>query len=472
MFSLLVAFALAAAACSSDGDDGEATETSAVEASEGDDSSADSEDSSTDDANSDDGEAMEAAGEPILIGFQNPEGDPAGSFPEYAEGARAAAAYINAELGGLNGRPIELEVCPMAITPDESQRCANDLAAQGVEVAVSSLNFFGNHFPIYAGSDIPVIVGSPLTVGDFTSPNVYAIGSGGGCVGSHTGMMEFITQNLPDVTGNEIDRVSVAWYDVPPGLICYYDAQSKILDVINGNLPGDSELAGTNPDLVHTGVAVAPGAADLTAQATALLDFDPDVIAWGAPGPVCWALVDALARLGWSAEETPLVLSPPCLDLTLLEAAGDIANGVYISSTDNAVLAPLEDLTGQHLENASTYQTKGLEYGMSEDDLSKGFGGDGFSVMMNIWEISQDLDEVNGQTIGAAFAATDGSEPSFGGANLDCSGAVPPYATVCSTPIRLLQWNGSELVPVLDEPIVGLDLGAGTEILAGPYELN
>ncbi len=80
---------------------------------------------------------LAAEGEPIVIGFQNPEGDPNGSFPEYSLAAQAAVDYINAELGGFGadvqngvpGRPIELVTCKMAISPDDSQRCANELLA-------------------------------------------------------------------------------------------------------------------------------------------------------------------------------------------------------------------------------------------------------------------------------------------------------------------------------------------------------
>ena len=78
---------------------------------------------------------LKAEGDPIVIGFQNPEGDPNGSFPEFSLAAEATVEYINNELGGLGadiangkpGRPIQLEVCKMAIAPDDSQRCANEL---------------------------------------------------------------------------------------------------------------------------------------------------------------------------------------------------------------------------------------------------------------------------------------------------------------------------------------------------------
>ena len=78
-------------------------------------------------------EAPAAEGEPIIIGLQNPEGDPNGSFPEYSAAVQAAVDYINTELGGLGGRPIELEICKTAISPDDSQRCANELVAEEVD---------------------------------------------------------------------------------------------------------------------------------------------------------------------------------------------------------------------------------------------------------------------------------------------------------------------------------------------------
>ncbi|MSX81691.1 MAG: hypothetical protein F2736_02765, partial [Actinobacteria bacterium] len=51
-----------------------------------------------------------AKGDPILIGMINQEAGAAGAFPELSAADRAAVAFINNELGGVNGRPIQLEV--------------------------------------------------------------------------------------------------------------------------------------------------------------------------------------------------------------------------------------------------------------------------------------------------------------------------------------------------------------------------
>ena len=152
-----------------------------------------------------------------------------------------------------------------------------------------------------------------------------------------------------------------------------------------------------------------------------------------------------------------------------MEAAGDLAVGIYLTSTENGILNPLDGLSGQHLENATTYQTKASEYGLSDDDLFKGFAGQGFSVMMNIWEAAHTVagegGEVSGESIAAAMAASDGTEPSFGGSPLDCSGAPAPYVAVCQSSITVNQWDGTQLVAVEGGATYnGLDLVAGTTL--------
>ena len=67
---------------------------------------------------------------------------------------------------------------------------------------------------------------------------MYSIGAGGGCLGVHTGLVFAATQELKG------KRVAVPWADTPPGVVCYYDLEKKPLDVLQGAVPGDSELAG------------------------------------------------------------------------------------------------------------------------------------------------------------------------------------------------------------------------------------
>lgn len=487
MFALALSFGLVAAACGSD-DDGDSEEPPATEA-EAEEAPADEEDAPAEEDASDD-EAMEEeaapadeetsgddatddepagepTGEPIKIGVQNLEGDPNGSFPEYSIGVQAAADYINAELGGLGGRPIEIELCKSVVSPDDSQRCANELAAADIELAVSTINFFGNHFSIYQGSDIPVIVGTPITIGDFTAEGVYSVGAGGGCLGVHTGLVQFATDDIEELEGIEVDRVAVPWADTPPGVVCYNDLEAKPLDVIAGNEPGDSSRAGENPDLEYLGVPVAPATPDVTPQATEVLGFEPDVIIFSAQGADCWNFVDALGRLGWTPDQIPLVLSTSCTDFEAMRAAGELVEGVYFVGSSSGLLSPLDSLEGQRLEDASAYQMKGLEYGMSEDDVFKTFASAGFAALMNIWQIADELEgEVTGEVIAEGLAATDGTEPAFGSTPLDCAGAPAPYVAVCNSAVGANVWDGEKFELVIEQ-FSGLDLVAGTELRPG-----
>ncbi len=408
-----------------------------------------------------------AEGEPIKIGVQNPEGDPAGSFPEFTVAMEAAADYINTELNGLGGRPIELVVCKMAITPDDSQRCANEIAAEEVDLAISTINFFGNHLSIYQGSDIPVVVVTPITIADFTTPGAYAIGAGGGCFGVHTGLVQVATDEIEDLEGIEVSRVGVPWADTPPGVVCYNDLEAKPLDVIKGVEPGDSSRAGERPDLEYVGVPVAPALPDATPQATEVLEFDPDVIIFSGQGADCWNLVDAFGRVGWSPDQIPLILSGACIDFDAMAAAGELAEGIYITGTEKGLLVPLDSVDGAHLEDATVYQTKGPEYGMPESEVFKGFAGQGFTSLVNIWQLAQTIDgEVTGEALEQAISSTDGTMPTFGGSPLNCATAPQPYVSVCSAPINLSQWDGTQLNEVIPR-LSAIDLVAGTELRPG-----
>jgi branched-chain amino acid transport system substrate-binding protein len=353
----------------------------------------------------------------------------------------------------------------MAINPADSQKCANELAGKDPFTVISSLNFFGNHFPIYEQAGINVVVGTPITVGDFTAPGVYSIGTGGGCLGVHTGMVYAATQEL------DSSKVAVPWADTPPGVVCYYDLEAKPLDVLNGSVPGDSELAGSMPDLTHIGVPIKPAAPDVTPQVTQVLDFDPTSIIYSAQGADCWNFVDGLGRAGWTPQDIPLVLSGACVDFEKMEAAGPLAEGVYFVGNAGSSLGEVEDIENLRLRlEAQTYQEKASEYGVTDADINKGFGAQGWSVMMTVWEqaniVVNEGEELTPETFAAQMAGTKdnhiNSSVPFG-----CADAPPPYTAVCNAKVALLQWDGNTLQTVV--PVYsGIELLAGTELKPGP----
>ncbi len=414
--------------------------------------------------------ALKATGTPIVIGLHNPEGDPNGSFPDYRIGAQAAEKWINAELGGIGadyakgkpGRPIKLVVCAVAINPADDQRCANELAAQKPIAVYSTINFFGTHYATYNASNVPVIVGTPITAADFTSKGTYAIGGGGGCLGVHTGLIEFTTKDV------KAKNVAVPWANTPPGVFCYNDLEKKPLNVLNGTTKGaGNTAAGTIPTLKHTGIPVLPGQADVTAQAQQVLDFKPDAIVFSAQGADCWTLVASLGKLGWTPSKIPLILSGACIDDVKAKEAGDLAKGIYfIGSTP---ITTLDALTGLLKQEGTLYRDKSIKYG-AKDDYTKGFATQGFSGVMTLWETANvvakgDAKKVTGASVEAALAKTSATH-AFGSSALNCAGAPAPYIAACNTTVTATQWNGSGY-DVKRADFSGLYLIKGTELDLG-----
>jgi branched-chain amino acid transport system substrate-binding protein len=390
---------------------------------------------------------LKAAGEPIVVGLQNHEGDPGGSFPEYRIAAEAAVQYVNNELGGVGGdiqagkpgRPIKLEVCSMAINPADSQKCANELVAKKPFVVYSTINFFGNHFATYNAAKVPVIVGTPISPLDFTTPNSYAIGGGGGCLGVHTGLIEFATKDLKGT------KVAVPWANTPPGVFCYHDLEKKPLNVLNGTTSATGNTAAlTKPNLTHIGVPILPGQADITPQIQQVLDFKPDVIVFSAQGADCWSLVSTLGKLGWTPAKIPLVLSGACTDDVKAKEAGDLAKGIYFVGA--APISQTDNLKGLLKEESKIYLAKSDKYG-AKNEKTKGFATQGFLGIMNIWSAGTIAAKGNPasltpQLLDDAFGKTAGDH-SFGSTPLDCVGAPAPYISVCNATVTTSQWNGN-----------------------------
>jgi branched-chain amino acid transport system substrate-binding protein len=425
------------------------------------------------------GNPMQAEGEPIVIGFQNPEGDPNGSFPEFTIGAEAAVQYINEELGGVGadyeagtpGRPIELEVCKMAIDPADSQRCANELAGAEPFAVISPLNFFGNHFAIYQAAGVPMLIGAPVSINDFTSPNAYAIGDGGGCLGMDTGRLDFMTRVLG------LRKIAVGYIDTAPGQVCYNNFDKQVLEVLAGErmdgsameADGNSAL-GTMPDLTHTGVAFAPGGADMTPGVTQLLEFEPDGISFSGQLSDCWTFIDTLTKLGWSANDTPLAMGSGCIDINRLEELGDAAAGItYVGAQS---VADPSALTGQLKSEAETYLAKMEQYAEDGAEVaSKGFTAQGFGLVMTFWEMANeqvagDPSALSPDGFSEVMAATD-DHHAYLGAGISCADGVDaaPYVAVCSTAVAASEWNG-ETLETKETDFSGFYLLEGTDLAA------
>ncbi len=140
------------------------------------------------------GTAAEASGDPIVIGYVNEET----FFPENTLGLDAAVEYVNAELGGAAGRPIEVVECFIAVAEDGA-KCGIEMA-NNPDVAIVLTGTIGRGNKELYDSLLgkkPVIIGNGIAVDDFTT--LAGVGFTTASPGMIPGLAGFIDQYLPDV---------------------------------------------------------------------------------------------------------------------------------------------------------------------------------------------------------------------------------------------------------------------------------
>ena len=72
--------------------------------------------------------AADAGAEPVRIGWTTQQGGPADPSAFATDGAKFAVKYINEQLGGIGGRPVELVTCFTSTTEEQGQSCGQKLA--------------------------------------------------------------------------------------------------------------------------------------------------------------------------------------------------------------------------------------------------------------------------------------------------------------------------------------------------------
>jgi branched-chain amino acid transport system substrate-binding protein len=96
-------------------------------------------------------------GDPVLIGVQAPMDGPA-AYPQTGYGAQAAERYINEKLGGINGRPVRIQLCAGDNSPETAINCANDFVSSNVVAVLDAYDAaIGPQAPILTEAKIPII---------------------------------------------------------------------------------------------------------------------------------------------------------------------------------------------------------------------------------------------------------------------------------------------------------------------------
>jgi branched-chain amino acid transport system substrate-binding protein len=118
-------------------------------------------------------EPVKATGEPLVLGMINQENTPVGSFPELSLSVQAAVDFVNDQLGGVDGRPVRVEVCNTNFSAEGSTACGQRFVEQGVAAVVGGIDIFGNAVDVLEANSIPFVGGIPVSGQSVTAANSF-----------------------------------------------------------------------------------------------------------------------------------------------------------------------------------------------------------------------------------------------------------------------------------------------------------
>lgn len=326
----------------------------------------------------------EATHEPIVLGMVSM--DDASKDPRDA--AEAAVAYINAELGGVHGRGLRLEVRNTAGTPESSIERARELIALRPVAFVGGVDYFAYAaLPLYSASGIPIVGGPSFGDAEMTAPNSYKFMSSGAA--NWPAMALYATDQLGART------VAVIYPDNVPGT-------STVTSFIEPVLGARRATCRRVP--------FAPDASDLSAAVAEAVGSGPDAIIAIGPAHACRRLLVALkAQRG----DVPLFTSTVSIESATVEAVGEEAVvGIYTVSAFNS--------WGDD-PDALVYRDAVRSY-VGREELDE-LGVATFSGVMNLHSLLLDLDPdgLSSEALVAALRSARGRH-SFMGHPYTCDG--------------------------------------------------
>ncbi len=357
--------------------------------------------------------------DPIKIGMINQENTPLGSFPELRLGAEAAVAWINAELGGVGGRPIELHSCITTFSPEKSRACAQDLVEADVVAVTPGIDITSNgSIPVLEENQIPYVGGIPINFDEMRSPISFQFS--GGIPGAFTAFAYDAATRL------HAKKVAVAYGDF---------ASIKAAGVDYG--------IGTLRKLGVTDVADIPfpiTTTDFLPVLTKANEGNPDAIFLGAADTACAPAMKTAHELGITAT---IYLVGSC-------ASPTIADQIGADAVDGRIFN-IEGPNGADDPESDIYFDAVARYG--DPQLSAATAATvSFRGVMNLYAALVELgpDDISRESIlGHLRAAKD--HPSFTGHPYTCDGQqMPDLPSLCAPQQILVQRQGDTIVPVTD----------------------
>jgi len=346
-----------------------------------------------------------ASGEPIKIGMVNQENTPAGSFPELSQSTQGFVSWINAEMGGVHGRPLELEVCNTGFSAEGSTACGEQFALADVPVVLGGIDVFGNAIDTLGDNGIPYVGGVPVSEQSMKAANSFQWS--GGSWGSAVAFATYAAETL----------------DVKSVAIVYGDFGS----IADGARAGQEVLQAAGvADVVMVPFPILT--TDMASPLQAAMATGPDAIIILAADSACKAAFDASNAMGISAA---MFYTGACAAPTITEAAGNEATEGAYFSVEGPVNRENPDADNQ------LYTSVMAAYAPDLDPI--GVATVSARSMMNLFSVLSltKPDQVDAESI-TALLRSQRNAPSFMGHDYTCDGKQFPGLPAACSPQQIL----------------------------------
>jgi branched-chain amino acid transport system substrate-binding protein len=354
-----------------------------------------------------------ATGDPISIGFVN-QSQGTNAYPQFGVGAKPAIDYVNNN-GGVNGRPIKLDVCETDGSAAASVNCANrfvenkDVAVlMGIDVSSDSA------LPILQGANIPLIGHVSFGPKQADSPDAYFFGAANDAY--------YIT---PLAAMKELGVKSLAFISE--------DSAFSHSSIETATQPAADKLG-----LDMTVNYYSLKSPNYTAIFAAAVSKKPDAVFFTSSENDCTGFVSAARTLHYPGK----VFAGTCSDF--VTHAPDAAEGVYTNSDiyqpDGVSEAP----------SAKAAEVKIYVDAMKQSHAEMTtFAQLTFAGAMDLVTAMKTITgQIDGPSILKAIGAMK-DVSSFTGQNITCDGtAWPKQRAICSTGLLTYQVKDGKQVPV------------------------
>ncbi len=363
-----------------------------------------------------------ATGTPITIGMINQENTPVGSFPELSLAAQSAITFVNQQLGGIDGHPIELLVCNTNFSVEGSTSCAQQMVEAQVPVVMGGIDVFGNGIDVLADNGIPFVGGIPVSAQAAEASNSFQWS--GGVQGATVAMANYAADTL------DADHVAIVFQDFGP--ISQSAAAAEAL----------LEGAGVSVTLVPFPVM----ATDLAAPIQIAAADDPDAM--------MILVADTGCKGAYAALEAQQIEAQPLF--TGACAASSIVDSLEPSATEGVVYtveAPIPD--GDVDPDGELYVSVVNEYGEGLDP--RGAGTVTFQSFMNLFMVMRELgaDDISTESITQAIAGKVDA-PGFMGHDYTCDrDQFDGFPATCSPQQIMVEMHDRKLEQISDWVDVG-----------------